>query len=1189
MKKIIAVVLFAIMSTALFASAGGKVISVAMNPPNPNFGDLVQITVTYCAQLYNSEYIAVAISSSPTKSSADLSNNGQIFVVSVQGVDVATDLPDGGNPGGPIGWQANANPNGGTSDCQDCQPQNGKTFTNVYSVHIPPATDFPGCNTTQLYIHVALKDANMNAPDWVAAGDTGACNSEPSPVSWTMGTMAKGFTMSKTTSGEVQAQNDLLLYSINYSYWNGQLTLTDAIPGGGDLQLVSFGPAGITGGMVTGPAVGATAGTFSWTLPDRTGQPGAASGTVWMLYKELKNPPTMGTNYANSAQGTMTGLSPQNASANCVVGQAAITITNSQSAPNPNYGDIVTYYLTYNVNGMQLAAFQSFDDLALGVYGSMSGETGAPPTGWQFVPQNGVNGQWTISDACNTGDRVITGQVNTASTYPGLLYQGITGNQLCSGIIQGEAYINPGTNEGADALMYIRNDGLVGGKAYSLLISVDKNIGGYTGGHIEFQACTPSCVWPTPTIIGPDPQITANQWWAMKVWIDPANQYHFQAKAWPRGSPEPAGYQIDWTDPNGAAEGMDCNNGAAWKAGFGEEGGDVAGVWTQDSYNNFQIYNPRVSANTIVWDTIPNSVAGTSDGSIIYAGQQGPYPYVGNAQVAKWNLGNISNEGGTFTWWGTVNTCATVTNQAFINGASAAVAQLSNITIMQPVCVSSTFTPSFTPTPTVTMTYMTPGGTNTSTPTFTTTFTISPTFTPTLSSTPSFTATIYNSYVPSASFTPTATPTPSFTGTLSAGSATNTPTFTPTATITLTISGGSATSTFTATITATAVTYYPDAVTIVSAVSSQGNCYVAGQNLTITINATIGSAWATMYGLVVGSSGALVYNIDAGEPDDCLWGLTGAAGNAPNNISPWQSNANMAAGGAGGSSVTNYQMIVPVPASYAGIGPKTFYVIIGNSSSQLTLGQYYSSYFIQTSLTLPECGAGTATYTPTFTPTPTLTATVNLTPQPTCNMTATPVFTVQATYNNGHGANNTVIIDVTSDSDFTVPPVVVVHPYGESLSKPALTLTTVKFPGPPAFYRVIMPQEDGYGDIQSIVVTGTDTCGRTGVSNGTYTKKSITGGRDTWPYHNVFNPDRHERVRIVYNVYGPDMVHIKVYSRSGGMVQNICTCAQDGSRKQDETSWYGMNDDNRAVASGIYYVVIETSYYTDRIKVAVVR
>ncbi len=685
LKRFLIIITLMASFSLIHAAGGGKVISVTMNPATANFGDLVQITVTYCAQLYNSEYIAIAISSSPTKSSADLSANGQIFVVSVAGVDVATALPDGGNPGGAIGWLANANPNGGATNCQDCQPQNGKIFTNTYSVHIPPASDYPGCNISQLYIHVALKDANMNAPDWLAAGDTGACNSEPSPVSWTMGTQAAGFTMSKTTEGEVQAQNDLVLYSINYTYWNGTLTLTDTIPAPvGDLQLVAFGPTGMTGGTVTGPALGSTTGNFTWTLPNRTGMPGTAAGTVWMLYKELKNPPTMGTNYANNAHGTMPGGTPAslNAVANCIVGQAAITITKTQSEANPNYGDVLTYYLTYNVNGMQLVAYQSFDDLATGVYGSMAGETGSPPTGWQFDPQNGVNGQWTISDACNTGDRIITGQVDTASTYPGLLYQGITGNALCSGIVYGEAYINPGTYEGADALMFFRNDGAVGGKAYALVISVDKNIGGYTGGNIDFQACVPGCIWPNPTPIGANPAITSNKWWCMKVWIDPANQYHFQAKAWPRGDPEPAGYQIDWTDPNGAAEGMDCNNGTQWKAGFGEQGGDVSSGWVQDSYNNFQIFNPRVSSSTVVWDTVPNN----SDGSITYVGQQGPYPYVGNASVAKWNLGNISNEGGTFTWWGTVNTCNNITNQAFINGASPAVAQSSNIVVAVPVC-----------------------------------------------------------------------------------------------------------------------------------------------------------------------------------------------------------------------------------------------------------------------------------------------------------------------------------------------------------------------------------------------------------------------------------------------------------------------------------------------------------------------
>jgi hypothetical protein len=234
----------------------------------------------------------------------------------------------------------------------------------------------------------------------------------------------------------------------------------------------------------------------------------------------------------------------------------------------------------------------------------------------------------------------------------------------------------------------------------------------------------------------------------------------------------------------------------------------------------------------------------------------------------------------------------------------------------------------------------------------------------------------------------------------------------------------------------------------------------------------------------------------------------------------------------------------------------------------------------------------TVTTTPiaaSTTPTPTLTVTVNATAQPTCNMSVTPVFTVQVTYNNGHASANSVVIEVTSNSDFTVPPSLVVHPYGESASKPAVNLDTVKFSGASVYYRAIYPEAPGYGDIDSIVVTGTDVCGRTGVSNGKYTKTSITGGHDTCVYHNVFNPDKHERVRIVYNIYGPDVAHIKVYSKSGTLVRSICSCVEDGSLKQDETSWYGTNSNDRTVVSGIYYITIQTSYYTDMIKVAVIR
>lgn len=664
-----------------FVYGNPKVISVTMSPTNPTFGDAVVVTVNYCSQNNNSAMIDIAISSQPTKTNADLSGNGQVFVVSRAGIDVATSQPALA-PGGEIGWIANANPGGGLQNCSDCSG-NVQSYlrTVTYTVHVPPASYYPGCNVTTLYLYVGMKDSNMGSTEWTGSS---VCALDPPAQSWAIGTITKNFSISKRTEGVVQFKDDLVLFSIDYEYWNGPFSITDIVPGGGDLALVSFGPSVINGVPATGPIVGATTGNFIWTMQNRTGMPGTASGTVWMLYKETQNPPIAGTKYTNNASGTMAGVGSKPASATNTVGQAAISITKDQSESNPNYGDNITYYLTYNVNGMQLVGYQPFDDITAGTYG-MFGIGGPAVPVWSFVPQNGTNGQWTVSDACNTGDKIITGAVNATMQYPGLLYNGLPAtDHLCSGIIETDALITPNGYEGADALLFIRNDGNVGGKAYAVVISVDKNIGGYTGGHIEFQACTPACVWPLPTIIGPDPIITANKWWRIKVWIDPVNQYHFRAKAWPKGDPEPAGYQIDWTDPNGASTGMDCNNGSNWRAGYGEQGSD-SGSYVQDSYNNFVVYNPRTSASTIVWDTVPNAVAGASDGSVIYTGEQGPYPGSQAGGVVKFTLGSITDEGGTFTWWGKVNSCNPITNESWIGGTGE-VPQKSNQVVAYPVC-----------------------------------------------------------------------------------------------------------------------------------------------------------------------------------------------------------------------------------------------------------------------------------------------------------------------------------------------------------------------------------------------------------------------------------------------------------------------------------------------------------------------
>ncbi len=685
------VFMMAFMLFAAFLAAGPKVISVTMNPSTPTFGDAVDITVRYCSQNYNAAMIDIAISSQPTKTSAELSGNGQVFVVSRAGIDVATSQPQA-TTGGEIGWLANANPNGpGTGNCTDCNNNVQSTIRTVtYTVHVPPASYYPGCNVTKLYLYVGMKDQNLNAPEWIGSS---VCALDPPALSWNIGTIPRGFSISKRTVGAVQIIGDLVLFSIDYEYWNGPFSITDIVPpNGGALQLVSFGPTSIAGVPATGPAVGASTGNFSWTMYDRTGMAGTASGTVWMLYRQA-TAPVFNTKYKNSATGTMPLVGSVPADATNTVGQAAVSIIKDQSESNPSYDDNITYILTYNVNGMELVGYQPFDDIPNGIYGKY-GIGGPAVPGWSFVPQNGTEGQWEVADNCNTGDRVITGSVSATKQYPALLFNGLPAtSKMCSGIIETDVLIDPNGYEGSDAMIFIRNDGLASGNAYGLAISVDKNIGGYTAGHIEFQACTagPGCYWPPAVAIPgqPDPTITANKWWRVKIWIDPANQYHFMAKAWPKGDPEPSGYQIEWNDTDAARRtALNCNNGSNWRPGIAEQGGDDATKYAKDSYNNFVVYNPFTAATTTVWDTLPNN----NDGSVVYTGMNTPAaPKSGSfaGGVVTFNLGNLQDEGGSLTWWGKVKSCNPITNESWIGGTGI-IAQKSNRVIASPICAEIT-------------------------------------------------------------------------------------------------------------------------------------------------------------------------------------------------------------------------------------------------------------------------------------------------------------------------------------------------------------------------------------------------------------------------------------------------------------------------------------------------------------------
>jgi len=651
------------------------ILSVTMNPPNPGFGQQFTLTLTYCGQLYNSHTLAVAISTKNYFQNAQLSGVGQIFVLTSRGVDVPFASANGGEQ---IGYTAQTNPNGGVSDCTTCDGNSqARKFTKQYVLTVPPENMFPGCNNTQLYLLLGMKDSNMGESEW--AGLTGGdCGSQDTYISpgWTIPIPSPTYTLVKRVEGVLQDVGDLVLFSIDYTYGNGPLTITDAIPNppSGQFQLVAVGPLG----MWSGPSIGCTTpgcGTITWTLPDRTGKPGYASGTVWFLLKMTQAIPN-GTAINNTVQGNMSG-NIKSHSTSLTVGQAAITLEKSIRTTQVGLNQTVTYFLEYNINGSKLVAYQPFDDIASNTYNSGSG----PPPGWVFNPDGGEYGQWAVYDECNTGDRIIRGSIYpTTQKYPGLLYN--YGSSFCTGTIVTDVMIDA-SYEGADSLIFIRNNnrpGTAQAVAYAVVLSVDNMIGTASASGksaLGFQRCSgspASCIWPaSPAIASPPFDIETGKWYRVKV--EALSDYSFRAKVWRKGDPEPSGWLIQWTDPSPPA-GSSCASDY-WYTGIAEQGGDSG--WTNDHYNNFIIYQPRTSANTSLYDTIPTGITYQN-----YAGVSSPAT---TSPVLKWNLGDISNAGGTYTWWGLVNTCTPVTNRCSMSGTGIQTIN-SNDVVFTPACIS---------------------------------------------------------------------------------------------------------------------------------------------------------------------------------------------------------------------------------------------------------------------------------------------------------------------------------------------------------------------------------------------------------------------------------------------------------------------------------------------------------------------
>lgn len=241
-------------------------------------------------------------------------------------------------------------------------------------------------------------------------------------------------------------------------------------------------------------------------------------------------------------------------------------------------------------------------------------------------------------------------------------------------------------------------------------------------------------------------------------------------------------------------------------------------------------------------------------------------------------------------------------------------------------------------------------------------------------------------------------------------------------------------------------------------------------------------------------------------------------------------------------------------------------------------------------------GTATRTVTKTLTFTRTLPPTSTSTPLPTATVTATrnpcldepaPQFTVKMIFN--PESTDNIIFEITSSVELMSPPVADIYPHGnlDENPKTVLTFTAEPVPGKPKEWRVLYPKQTGFGDIDSVVIKAMTACGAYYESPGDFTK-SVIPGLDVKIFKNVIKPDQGERCIIHYKVYNNDRITIKIYDRNGRIIKTLLDGAVQMTGEYD-VIWNGKMDDGSTASSGIYTAVVESVYYTESLKISVLR
>jgi hypothetical protein len=525
-------------------------------------------------------------------------------------------------------------------------------------------------------------------------------------------------TLVDTADGSTANPGDLVLFRVDYTYVNtGNVTVTETIPAG--TALASGSGAISPGGILSGN-------TITWTLPASQAE---QSGEVWFLTKVNAGVPlgTVITNSATAASGAAGTVNSNQAQVN--IGAGGFSLLKSQSANVLNTGNIVTYTINYQVSGESLQDDDTLDNNPVGTSNaSILGYDGS--TAYVYTNSGGTGGFTVEPDPAGSGNNVIeacaSNTCNSAVTngnYPTLLRSAPAVNLCNNFMVEGDMYIPTSAASGADATMVIAQNLSAPNvsDAYMLGISIDCGPGNFFLQKNNSAAATVTYpAEPCNNAIGTT--ITTGVWYTAKVLVTyNGGTLNFQAKVWPRGTPEPTTWSINYTDNSP----LPCTavNGGTYLLGWQADGSA-----STDYYSNLKLYGPSPVVNPRVWDTLP-----AGENSFNYINQ---VPTQLNGNYLEWDLGG-AHPVTTYNLTGAITVsaavpCGTAINQAAVMGDNGvSLVQSNAVTLTENEgCITNTptQTPTITPTATPKLT-STPTQTPTITPTFTVTST--PTVTPT--------------------------------------------------------------------------------------------------------------------------------------------------------------------------------------------------------------------------------------------------------------------------------------------------------------------------------------------------------------------------------------------------------------------------------------------------------------------------